>query len=115
MLYKFSKGEISGQEAIDQAGRATCSVVGGLAGSTKGAALGATVGTVLGPIGAAIGGLTGGVVGGIAGSAFGEAVYNGGKKIVSTVTGELKTAGSVIVNSARAVGGALSSVLPWHW
>lgn len=115
VLYKFSKGEISGQEAIDQAGRATCSVVGGLVGSTKGAALGAAVGTVLGPIGAAIGGLTGGVVGGIAGSAFGEAVYNGGKKIVSTVVGELKAAGSVIVNSARAVGGALSSVLPWHW
>ena len=115
VLYKFSKGEISGQEAIEQAGRATCSVVGGLAGSTKGAALGAAVGTVLGPIGAAIGGLTGGVVGGIAGSAFGEAVYNGSKKIVSTVVGELKAAGSVIVNSARAVSGALSSVLPWHW
>ena len=32
VLYKFSKGEISGQEAIDQAGRATCSVVGGLVG-----------------------------------------------------------------------------------
>lgn len=115
VLYKFSKGEISGQEAIDQAGRATCSVVGGLVGSTKGAALGAAVGTVLGPIGVAIGGIAGGIVGGIAGSTVGEAVYSAGKKIVSTAVNAVKTIGSAIADGFCAAGKALSSWLPWNW
>ena len=114
-LYKYASGELSGEEALDNVGRATCSVVGGLAGSAKGATFGAAVGTVLGPVGTAIGGIAGGIVGGIAGSTVGEAVYSAGKKIVSTAVNAVKTIGSAIADGFCAAGKALSSWLPWNW
>lgn len=108
ILYKFAKGDITGAEALDQAGNATCSLVGGLAGGTKGASIGAALGTVLGPVGTVIGGTVGGVVGGIAGSTVGEAIYEGGKKIVSTVVDKTKLIGSAI---SSGVSGFYSSVV----
>lgn len=103
VLYKFAKGELTGEEAIDQAGRATCSVVGGMALGAKGASLGAAIGTVFGPVGTAIGGIAGGLIGGIAGSTVGEAVFSAGKKIVSFVANGVRTVASGIANAARSV------------
>lgn len=110
ILYKFAKGEITGAEALDQAGSATCSLVGGLAGGTKGASIGAALGTVLGPVGTAIGGVVGGVVGGIAGSTVGEAIYEGGKKIVSTVVDTVKSVGSAISSGVSSVFSGVASL-----
>ena len=84
-LYQFATGKITGEEALDQAGSSTCSLVGSLALGAKGAAVGAALGTVLGPVGTAVGGVAGGIVGGIAGSTVGRAIWEGGKKIVKTV------------------------------
>jgi hypothetical protein len=103
ILCDLARGEISGQEALDKAGNATCSLVGGLCGAGKGASLGAALGTVLGPVGTAVGGVVGGVVGGIAGSSVAEALYEGGKKIVSA-------AGDLLRSAASAVSDCLSSV-----
>jgi len=111
ILYKFAKGEITGAEALDQAGSATCSLVGGLAGGTKGASIGAALGTVLGPVGTAIGGVIGGVVGGIAGSTVGEAIYEGGKKIVSTVVESFKSVGSAMYSGVSSVCRGAASLL----
>lgn len=111
ILYKFAKGEITGAEALDQAGSATCSLVGGLAGGTKGASVGAALGTALGPIGTAIGGIVGGVVGGIAGSTVGEAIFEGGKKIVSTVADTVKSVGSAITKGASSFCSGVASLL----
>ncbi|MCR4632048.1 MAG: hypothetical protein K5786_10500, partial [Treponema sp.] len=103
VLYKFAKGELTGEEAIDQAGRATCSVVGGMALGAKGASVGAAIGTVFGPVGTVIGGIAGGLIGGIAGSTVGEAVFSAGKKIVSFVANGVRTVASGIANAARSV------------
>ncbi|WP_133405879.1 hypothetical protein [Parashewanella tropica] len=111
ILYKYAKGELTGEEALDQAGSATCSLVGGLAGGTKGASVGAALGTALGPVGTAIGGVVGGVVGGIAGSTFGEAIYEGGKKIVSTVVDSAKSVGSAISSGVSSFCRGVSSLL----
>lgn len=111
ILYKFAKGEITGAEALNQAGSATCSLVGGLAGGTKGASIGAALGTVLGPVGTVTGGVIGGVVGGIAGSTVGEAIYEGGKKIVSTVAESVKSVGSAIYSGVSSVCRGVASLL----
>lgn len=103
VLYKFAKGELTGEEAIDQAGRATCSVLGGMALGAKGASIGASIGTVFGPVGTAIGGIAGGLIGGIAGSTVGEAVFSAGKKIVSFVANTVRTVATGIVNAAKSV------------
>ncbi|HCE4559675.1 hypothetical protein CGG79_00350 [Vibrio parahaemolyticus] len=110
ILCKFAKGEITGAEALDQAGSATCSLVGGLAGGAKGASIGAALGTALGPVGTAIGGVVGGVVGGIAGNTVGEAIYEGGKKIVSTVVDSIKSVGSAISSGVSLVFSGVASL-----
>ena len=85
VLYQFGTGQITGEEAVDKAGDATCSLVGSIALGVKGAAIGATIGTVFGPIGTVIGGAVGSIVGGMAGSTIGHAIWEGGKRIVKTV------------------------------
>ena len=103
ILYKLGKGEITGTEALDQAGNATCSLLGGMAGGAKGAAIGASLGATLGPVGAAIGGVAGAVVGGIAGSTVGEMIYSGAKKAVKAV-------GSAIASVGNAIGKGIEKV-----
>ena len=110
ILYKYSKGELTGEEALDKAGSATCSLVGGLAAGAKGASLGAALGTALGPVGTAIGGVAGGIVGGIAGSTVGEAVYQGGKKIVSTIVDSVSSISSPISNGVSSVCSGIASL-----
>ena len=103
ILYRFGIGEINGEEALDQAGDATCSLVGSLALGAKGMVIGAAIGTVFGPIGTAVGGVVGGIVGGIAGSTVGHAVWEVGKTIVKTVGKVIRGIGEGIINAVSAV------------
>jgi hypothetical protein len=103
VLYQFAKGEITGEEALDKAGDATCSLVGSLALGAKGMAVGAAIGSVFGPVGTVIGGAVGGVVGGIAGSTVGHAIWEGGKAIVKTAGRVIRGIGEGIKNVASAV------------
>ena len=109
-LYKFGKGEITGEQALDEAGRSTCSLIGSLAMAGKGASLGATLGTALGPIGTTIGGLVGGIVGGIAGGVVGEKIFSAGKKIVKFACNTVKKIGTTIVSGAKKIANAIKSV-----
>lgn len=111
VLYKYATGELTGEEALDQAGSATCSLVGGLAGAGKGASVGAALGMALGPVGSAICGVAGGVVGGIAGSAVGEAIYEGGKKIVTRIVDKVKSAGSAIYEGISSIRNSMASLI----
>ena len=103
ILYKLGKGEITGAEALDQAGNATCSLLGGMAG-------GAMLGSALGPIGGTIGAIAGAVVGGIAGSTVGEMLYSGAKKVVKTVSSAIASVGSAIGNGIKSFGRGLASL-----
>ncbi len=114
ILYKYAKGELSGTEALDAMGTTTSSMVGSLAAAAAGAELGATIGTALGPVGTVVGGLVGGVVGGMAGSKIGQAVYEGGKAIVSTAVSVVKSVATTVSNAVSAVaskvGGFFSKI-----
>lgn len=116
-LYKFATGELTGEEALDQAGRSTCSVVGSLAAGAKGASVGAAIGSVLGPVGSVVGGIAGGIVGGIAGSTLAKAAYSAGKKIVSTVAKGVKAFASGIVHGVgsvvRGIGSFIGGLFGW--
>ena len=104
VLYKYSEGELSGEEAFDAMGDATFSAIGMLAGGAKGATLGAAGG----PIGAFVGG----VVGSMAGSAVGRAVYEGGKKFVRVMAKAMSKLAEPVAGAAKAVGRVLS---PANW
>ena len=112
-LYKYATGEISGAEAVDQAGRATCSAIGGFAAGAKASVIGASIGTVLGPAGTLIGGIAGGIVGSIAGSAVGEAVFNVGKKIVSTVANGIKSFASGVAHGLKNLASGIKRLFCW--
>jgi len=113
VLYQFATGKITGEEALDKAGDATCSLVGSLALGAKGMGIGAAIGSVLGPVGTAIGGAVGGIVGGIAGSTVGHAIWEGGKAIVKTVGKVIRGIGEGIINVASAVWGGIKSLFSW--
>ena len=104
ILHKYGKGEISGIEALDMAGRANCSLVGSLVCAGKGAAAGAAVCAALGPVGVAVGGFVGGVAGCITGGFIGEAVYSVAKKICRAVANIGSACMRGISSVARGIG-----------
>jgi Phosphate/sulphate permeases len=112
ILYKYGKGEISEQEALDLMGNTTAGVVGSVMGAAEGAALGATLGIIGSPIGIVVGGFVGGVVGGMAGSKIGQVAYEGGKKIVTTAVSAAKSIVSTTVSAVKSVASALN---PCNW
>ncbi|NMA43143.1 MAG: hypothetical protein GX946_07160 [Oligosphaeraceae bacterium] len=105
ILYRLGTGQITGKEALDQAGNATCSLVGGLVGAGKGAAIGGAIGTICGPVGSVIGSVAGSIVGAIAGSTVGQAIYSGAKAICTGVTKVASAAWSGIKSAGRAIAG----------
>lgn len=117
VLADFASGKITGEEALDRAGDATCSLVGSLALGVEGATLGASIGSALGPVGTFVGGIAGGLVGGIAGSTVGRAVWEGGKAIAKTVANSVKSAASSLWEGtksvASSVGNFIGSVFSW--
>lgn len=104
VTYKFSKGEINGEEAIDAMGSVTCSAIGSLMGAAEGAAIGASIGVVAGPVGFAIGGFVGAIAGGMAGSKIGEAVWEGGKAIQKVSVKVMTSLLGQLMNTAKAIG-----------
>lgn len=96
VLFKLTKGELNGVEALDAMGKTTCSAAAGLIGAAKGAIAGAA----LGPVGSFVGA----IAGGIAGSTVGAAVYEGGKAIVQTAARTMETLVEDVAETARAIG-----------
>lgn len=118
VLAKVASREMSITKGLDQMGRVTTSMIGGLSGTAKGAALGAAVGTVAGPVGTVVGGFVGGMVGHVAGSKIGETVYDIGKKVADVaktvakpVVDGLKAAGEAVVSGFKEAGRKILSFL----
>jgi hypothetical protein len=108
VLAKIATGELSVTKGLDQMGRTTVSMVGGLWGMAKGAAAGASLVAgipVVGPALAVVTGFVGGMVGYFGGSKIGEGVYNAGKK----VTGAAKTVAKAAWNGIKSAGRAVAS------
>ena len=96
VLFKLARGELSGEQALDEMGSRTCAAVGGFALRGMGALAGSALG--LGKVGSFIGG----ICGYMAGSRIGEFVWEGGKAIagtVATVAKEVSEAGRSVVRS----------------
>lgn len=103
VLSDFATGKIRGDEALNRAGDASCSLVGSLTLGVKGATIGASIGTALGPVGTFVGGIAGGMVGGIAGNTVGQAIWEGGKTIAKTAVTSIRSAASNIWDGAKSI------------
>lgn len=84
ILSKIATGDLSVTKGLDQMGRVTTSMVGGLWGAAKGAAIGASLASWIPVVGAPLAvvtGLVGGMVGYFGGSKLGDSIYTAGKKL----------------------------------
>lgn len=112
ILAKIASGELSMTKGLDQMGRVTTSMVGGLWGMAKGAALGAQMAAwipVVGPALAVATGFVGGMIGYFGGSKLGDTVYNAGKKIAGAAKSVAKAAVNGIKSAGRTVAGGIKS------
>lgn len=120
ILAKIATGELTVTKGLDQMGRTTTSMIGGLWTMGKGVTIGAGMTAwipVVGPALAVVTGFVGGMVGYFAGSKVGDVVYSAGKKVAGvarnvakTAVKGLKAAGRAVVNSVKNVGRAVASL-----
>lgn len=119
ILAKIASGDLSMTKGIDQMGRVTTSMVGGLWGMAKGAALGvkmtAWIPVIGGPLAVATG-FIGGMVGYFGGSKIGDTIYNAGKKVAgaaksvaNAAVNGLKSAGRAAANGIKSAGRTIAS------
>lgn len=103
ILYKMAKGELSGQEGLQQIETTTVSAACGLACMAKGASVGASLGLALGPVGTVVGGFVGGTIGYIAGSTIGKEIVEVSRKV-------RKIAFQAVKSLAREVATGVKSI-----
>lgn len=121
ILGKIASGEMSVTKGLDQMGRVTTSMVGGLWGMAKGATIGAKLTAwipVIGPGLAVVSGFVGGMVGYFGGAKIGDTIYNTGKKVASVAktvakaaVNGIKSAGRAVASGVKKVGRAITSFL----
>lgn len=102
VLKKIASGELSVTKGLDQMGRVTASMVGGLCAMAEGAAIGASLTAwipVIGPGLAVVTGFAGGMVGYLGGSKLGDSIYNAGKKVAESA----KVVGKAAWNGIKSV------------
>ena len=104
ILSKVATGELTMDQAMDQMGRTSISMVYSLGWGDAGT--GAAAPSWIPIVGPIVGGLVGGIVGGMAGSKFGETVYNG-----------LRAVGKGLANACRSgwnkIKSGVSKVRSW--
>ena len=112
ILAKIASGDLSVTKGLDQMGRVTTSMVGGLWGMAKGAAVGAKLTgwiPVIGPGLAVVTGFVGGMLGYFGGSKIGDAIYSAGKKVASAAKTVAKAAWNGVKSAGRAIGNGIKS------
>lgn len=106
ILAKIASGDLSVTKGLDQMGRVTTSMVGGLWGAAKGAVLGAKLTgwiPVIGPALAVVTGFVGGMVGYFGGSKLGDAIYSTRKKVAGAAKTVAKAAWDGVKSAGRTV------------
>ena len=112
ILAKIASGDLSVTKGLDQMGRVTTSMAGGLLGMGKGAIAGAKLAgwiPVVGPALAVATGFIGGMVGYFGGSKLGEAVYSAGKKVAKAAKTVARAAFNGLKSVGRAIGDRIKS------
>lgn len=113
ILAKIASGDLSITKGLDQMGRVTTSMVGGLWGMAKGVAIGAKLTGWIPVIGAPLAvvtGIIGGMIGYFGGSKIGDTIYNTGMKVASIAKSVAKPAVNGLKSACRAIGRDISKV-----
>lgn len=112
ILTKIASGDLSMTKGLDQMGRVTTSMVGGLWGMAKGAAMGVKLTAWIPVVGvplAVASGFIGGMVGYFGGSKLGDTIYNAGKRVAGVAKIVAKSAVNGLKSASQAVVGGIKS------
>lgn len=114
ILAKIASGDLSVTKGLDQMGRVTTSMIGGLWGMAKGALAGVKLAgwiPVIGPGLGVVAGFVGGMVGYFGGSKLGDKIYSAGKKVASAAKTVAKAAWNRVKSARRTVANTVKSVI----
>lgn len=106
ILGKIATGELSLTKGLDQIGKVTYSMIGGLCGMAKGMAFGASLTAWIPVIGlplSVITGFIGGMIGYFGGSKLGDLIYTARKKVASVAKNAARAAWSGIKSAGRSL------------
>lgn len=107
ILAKVATGELTMNQAMDQMGRTSVSMVYSLGWGAAGVTIGAAALSWIPIVGPVVGGLVGGLVGSMAGSKFGSAVYSGIKAVGKGIVNFCKSGWNKIKSGGIRIGRAL--------
>ena len=113
ILAKIASGDLSVTKGLDQMGRVTTSMIGGLYGAAKGAAIGASITAwvpVIGPVLAVATGFVGGMVGYFGGSKLGDTIYSASKKIAGAAKTVVKASWNKIKNTSKKIKNKINNI-----
>ncbi|WP_104639737.1 hypothetical protein [Helicobacter bizzozeronii] len=110
VLYKYGKGEITGEQAIEKMHENALSTIAGIVFAAAGEWAFAVIGAIFGPIGMAVSGFIGATLGYMAGSAVGQKIAEASKSIVSSVVSGIKSAISAVGSALKSVASGIKSV-----
>lgn len=110
VLKRYADGELTGTQAVDHLGRTTVTTTYGMATAAIGSEVGATLGSVVPVVGTTIGMFVGGAVGYMAGASYGNAIYEGAKRIVRTARKAVQQMASAIHAAGEAIAHAAQSI-----
>lgn len=113
ILGKIAAGDLSLTKGLDQMGRVTTSMIGGLWGTGKGILIGASLTAWIPIIGAplsVVSGFVGGMVGYFAGSKIGEGIYTATKKVCNVAKSVASSAYNGIKSAGRAIQNGIKSL-----
>lgn len=96
ILFKMATGEYTVSQGMEHMGRTSVSMIYGLGWGAIGMHAGGVAFAWIPIVGPIVGGLVGGLVGYTAGSKFGNAVFDGVKKVVTSAGNALRTIGNKI-------------------
>lgn len=110
ILWKIATGELSLTKGIDNMGRTTTSMVGGLCGMAEGAFLTSLI-PIVGPVLGVATGVVGGLIGYFAGSKIGDCIYSAGKAVSKAAIGIAKTAWEGVKAVGRDIKNFIKGVI----
>ncbi|GMB90611.1 hypothetical protein NHP190002_13160 [Helicobacter ailurogastricus] len=113
VLYKLGKGDITGEQAIEQLHINSLSTIAGIVGAAAGesmlvAAL-TSLGVAFGPVGMAVAGFVAGTLGYMAGSSVGQKIASSSKSFATSVANSLKSACQAVGNAIKSVASSVAS------
>ncbi|BCZ17484.1 hypothetical protein NHP190003_07660 [Helicobacter sp. NHP19-003] len=109
VLYKLGKGEITGEQAIEQLHINSLSTLAGIVSAVAGEGLFMAIGSIFGPPGAVVGGFVGATLGYIAGSSVGQKIAEASKSFATSVANGLKSAISAVGSAIKSVASSVAS------